>query len=125
MHVRSAALIALTLIAAAGSAQNKPAGKTLDIYFVDAEGGMAVLYVSPTGESMLFDTGSPGGRDTDRIMEVVQTAGVKQIDYLVITHYHLDHVGGLQELAKRIPIKHFIDHGATGEHTPQIGRAHV
>jgi beta-lactamase superfamily II metal-dependent hydrolase len=111
--------LTLILLAAAGSAQNKP-GKTLDIYFVDTEGGLSALYVSPTGESLLIDTGNPGGRDTDRIMEVVHTAGVTQIDYLIITHYHGDHIGGLEELSQRIPIKHFIDHGASGEQTPAI-----
>jgi competence protein ComEC len=96
------------------SAQNKPAG-TLDIYYIDTEGGLSALYVSPSGESLMTDTGNPGGRDTDRIMEAINTAGVKQIDHLILTHYHGDHVGGLEELAKRIPIKHFIDHGVSVE----------
>jgi beta-lactamase superfamily II metal-dependent hydrolase len=100
----------------AASAQDKM-GKTLDMYFVDTEGGLSALYVSPSGESLLIDTGSPGTRDADRIMEAVHAAGVKQIDHLIITHYHADHVGGLEELAKRIPIKHFIDHGESGEHS--------
>jgi competence protein ComEC len=112
-------LVCLTLFAALAAAQNKPA-KTLDIYFVDTEGGLAVLYVSPTGESLLTDTGNPGGRDTDRIMEAVQAAGVQKIDHLILTHYHSDHVGGLQELAKRIPIKHFIDHGAPTDPREQV-----
>jgi hypothetical protein len=69
---------------------------------------------------LLEDTGNPGGRDTDRIMAVLEVAGVKQIDHLILTHYHVDHVGGLEELAKRIPIKHFIDHGATVEPREQV-----
>ena len=101
------------------TAQTKPA-KTLDMYFIDTEGGLAALYVSPTGESLLIDTGNPGGRDTDRIMETLNTAGVKQIDHLILTHYHVDHIGGLQELAKRISIKHFIDHGPSIEPREQV-----
>ena len=119
MRIKSAFLLALALFATVGNAQNKPA-KTLDIYFIDTEGGLSALYVSPTGESLLIDTGNPGGRDTDRIMEVLNTAGVKQIDHLILTHYHGDHVGGLQELAKRIPIKHFIDHGPSTDPREQV-----
>ena len=89
--------------------------KPLEIYSIDTEGGKSTLYVSPSGQTVLVDTGSPGGRDTDRIMAALADAGVTQIDYLVSTHYHVDHVGGLQELAKRIPIAHFIDHGTTVE----------
>jgi beta-lactamase superfamily II metal-dependent hydrolase len=109
----------VTLLTGTAAAQTKP-GKTLDIYFVDTEGGLAALYVSPSGESMLMDTGNPGGRDTDRIMAVIEAAGVKQIDHLILTHYHGDHVGGLQELAPRIPIKHFIDHGPSVEEREQV-----
>jgi beta-lactamase superfamily II metal-dependent hydrolase len=111
--------LALALGVVAGMAQNR-APKTFDMYFIDVEGGHATLYVAPTGETILEDTGNPGGRDTDRIMAVLDAAGVKQIDHLIITHYHVDHVGGLEELAKRIPIKHFIDHGATSESREQV-----
>jgi beta-lactamase superfamily II metal-dependent hydrolase len=88
---------------------------TFDAYIVDVEGGEATLFVAPSGESLLVDTGWPGfdGRDADRILAVAKQAGVKQIDYLVITHYHADHVGGVPQLAARLPIRHFIDHGAT------------
>ena len=110
----SAFLLTFALAGAVVSAQNKPS-KTLDIYFIDTEGGHSTLYVSPSGESLLIDTGSPGTRDADRIMAAIQAAGVKQIDHLILTHYHGDHVGGVQELATRIPIAHFIDHGPTVE----------
>jgi competence protein ComEC len=109
----------LALVAMIATAQTQ-SSKTLDMYVVDTEGGHAVLYVSPTGESLLEDTGNPGGRDTDRIMEVIKSAGVTQLDHVILTHYHVDHVGGLEELAKRIPIKHYIDHGATVEPKEQV-----
>jgi len=112
-------LLALALATAVGSAQSR-SSKTLDIYFIDTEGGHSTLYVAPTGESLLMDTGSPGGRDVARIMAVIQAAGVKQIDHMVLTHYHGDHVGGLEELATRIPMVQFIDHGPTSEPKEQV-----
>lgn len=119
MHFPFKCLAVLTCLAGLAAAQTKSA-KTLDIYFIDTEGGLSALYVSPTGESLLIDTGNPGGRDTDRIMDTLNMAGVRQIDHLIITHYHVDHVDGLQELAKRIPIKHFIDHGPSIEPREQV-----
>ena len=90
------------------------------MYVIDTEGGHSTLYVSPTGETLLEDAGNPGTRDPDRIMAVINAAGVKQIDHMIITHYHVDHVGGVEEIAKRIPIKHFIDHGPTVEQPEQV-----
>ena len=90
-------------------------GKALDIYIVDTEGGKATLFVSPSGETVLIDTGNPGGRDLDRITEVFAAAGVTKIDFLISTHYHTDHVGGLQELVKRFPVGQFMDHGPNVE----------
>ncbi len=97
------------------------APKELTVYFVDVEGGQATLFVSPTGQSMLIDTGWPGfnGRDAKRIATVAKDAGVTQIDFLVITHYHTDHAGGVPQLAALMPIKHFVDHGESFEHTPE------
>lgn len=106
--------IALTV----GAAQSKDA-KTLDIYIADTEGGKAALYVSPSHETLLIDSGNPGGRDTDRIAAMIGEAGVTKIDHLVSTHYHVDHVGGMQELAKRIPIAHYLDHGPSVEEKDQ------
>jgi competence protein ComEC len=96
--------------------------KTLDIYFIDVEGGQATLYVSPAGQSMLVDAGYPGfgGRDAGRIVAAAKQAGLQRIDYLVITHYHGDHVGGVPELAARLPIRTFVDHGPTSERGQKI-----
>ncbi|MDQ2665725.1 MAG: MBL fold metallo-hydrolase [Gemmatimonadota bacterium] len=91
------------------------AGKTLDIYISDTEGGKGTLFVSPSGETVLIDTGNPGDRDVGRIMDMISAAGVTKIDYLLSTHYHTDHVGGLTELVKRIPVAHFMDHGTNVE----------
>jgi competence protein ComEC len=86
---------------------------TLDIYVVDVEGGNATLFVAPSGESVLIDTGNANGavRDAGRIMEAVRDASLRQIDHVIITHWHGDHFGGLVELARQIPIREFIDHG--------------
>jgi len=118
--MRQLHLFALGILFVSAAANAQPSAKTFDMYVIDTEGGHAVLYVAPTGETLLEDTGNPGGRDVDRIMEVINAAGVKQIDHLIITHYHVDHVGGLEELAKRIEIKHFIDHGPTVEEREQV-----
>src|SRR3990172_5686545 len=93
------------------------AARTLDIYFIDVEGGQATLLVAPSGESLLVDTGWPGfqGRDAERIVAAARAAGVKQIDYLLVTHCHRDHVGGAVDLAARMPIINFVDHGPSVE----------
>jgi competence protein ComEC len=114
------AVAALTIAFAAAAHGQAPASRGLQIYVVDTEGGKATLFLAPSGQTVLIDSGNPGGRDTDRIMAVIEDAGVKQIDYLLSTHYHVDHVGGLQELSKRIPIKTFVDHGPTVEEREQV-----
>lgn len=95
-------------------------GKTLDIYVADTEGGKAALYVAPSGQAVLIDSGNPGERDTGRIMAMLRDAGVDRLDYLVSTHYHRDHIGGMQELSKRIPIAHYVDHGPSIEEREQV-----
>ena len=100
-----------------GGIATQAEGRSLEILFIDVEGGQATLIVSPSGQSMLVDTGWRGfdGRDADRIMQAVKAAKIKQIDYLVITHYHRDHVGGVPQLANRIKIGTFLDHGPNTE----------
>jgi beta-lactamase superfamily II metal-dependent hydrolase len=111
----SALALALTLGVGVSAQQPRPAAKPLTIYIVDAEGGSSKLFVAPSGESLLIDTGNPGERDLNRIMEAIHDAGLTKLDYLLLTHYHLDHVGNVLELAKQIPIGTFIDHGPTVE----------
>jgi len=99
----------LIALPSAGAAAVKP----LQIYFIDVEGGQATLVVSPLGQSLLIDAGWPGyeGRDADRIVQATHQAGLKQIDYVLITHYHRDHVGGVPQLVDGIKVGTFIDHG--------------
>ena len=89
------------------------AADTLDIYVVDTEGGKAVILLTPDGETMLVDAGypTPDDRDTSRIVEAAQAAGIKQFDYIVVTHYDADHSGNVPQLDARIPGKVFVDHG--------------
>jgi competence protein ComEC len=90
----------------------KAAPTTLDIYFIDVEGGAATLIVTPTGESLLIDSGFPGDRDAGRIAHVaLEVAGLKQIDHYLTTHWHRDHVGGIARLAQLLPVKNYYDHG--------------
>ncbi len=112
----SISFLAVLLLAAQGN------GKPLQIWVVDVEGGKAAIYVTPTGQTAMIDTGFPGARDLDRIMAAIADAGITQIDYLISTHYHVDHIGNLVELANRIPVGTFVDHGPTveGPDVPQV-----
>ena len=103
--------LALSVVLSAGQSGTPLA---LDIYVVDVEGGNATLFVAPNRESVLIDSGNggaAGARDADRIMAAARSAGLSQIDHLITTHWHGDHFGGMPELASRIPIREFIDHG--------------
>ena len=103
--------ILLLSLASPGSAES------LQVYFVDVEGGQATLVVSPSGESLLIDAGWPGfeGRDAARIVAAARAAGLERLDYVLVTHYHMDHVGGVPQLAAQIPIGTIIDHGPSVE----------
>src|SRR5262252_9259244 len=108
------------LILALAAASGLPA-QTLRIFAIDVEGGKSTLYVAPSGESMLVDTGYAGnnGRDANRIAAAAASAGVKRIDYLVITHYHGDHAGGVPQLAAKFPIGIIFDHGDSFDQSNQ------
>ena len=123
----SKALFGLALIAVAILAEPAANAKALEAYFIDVEGGQATLFVTPAGQSLLIDTGWPGfnGRDADRIVAAAKMAGLKKIDYVLITHYHLDHGGGAPQLVERFPVGTFLDHGENRETTdaPTVGVA--
>ncbi len=102
---------------------------TLKIVSIDVEGGGGTLFVTPEGKSLLIDTGWPSGygllaspdgaqNSADRIVAAAKKLGLSRIDYLIITHYHMDHVGGVVDLVKRMPVDTFIDHGPNAEHLP-------
>jgi competence protein ComEC len=110
----------LFLVAAAAPRAQAPgaaAPRPLDIYFIDVEGGQATLFVTPSGESMLIDTGHPGNgdRDINRVLATIKQAGLTKLDYLLVTHYHSDHVGNAAAIAAKIPVGMFVDHGDTVE----------
>jgi beta-lactamase superfamily II metal-dependent hydrolase len=120
-RARLGATLAVALFAAGAAPP-----KTLDIYFIDVEGGQSTLVVTPAGQSLLVDTGYAGGgfndasnrgRDARRIAAIARGAGVKRIDFLLTTHFHADHVGGVVDLVQQIPIRTFIDHGRPAPET--------
>jgi competence protein ComEC len=91
------------------------APKSLQVYSIDVEGGQSTLIVSPSGQSLLIDTGWPQKNGAERVMAAVKQVGLSKIDYVLITHYHHDHVGGVPELVKMIKIGTFVDHGPNME----------
>ncbi len=111
-------LLSALLLVSSAAAATKP----LQIFFVDVEGGQATLIVTPAGQSLLIDTGWPGfdGRDAARIAAAAASAGVKQLDYVLITHYHSDHVGGAPQLASKMKVVTFVDHGPNQEDTNAV-----
>src|SRR5687767_3360005 len=105
------ALLVVLFSAAFAGASAAPPPRGLHVEWVDVEGGAATLIVTPAGESILVDTGWPGSRDADRIRDAAKRLGLAGIHHLVTTHWHRDHVGGVADLAARLPIGRYYDHG--------------
>lgn len=109
---------ALAALVVGGAAPEVHAQEQMGIWFIDVEGGGATLFVAPSGETLLVDTGNGGQnaeRDAGRIVDAMRDAGATDIDHLITTHWHGDHYGAMRVLAERVPIRHFIDHGPTVE----------
>jgi competence protein ComEC len=108
-------LAGLVVLPVSGAAKHD-----LRAYFIDVEGGQSTLFVTPTGQSLLIDTGWPEneGRDANRILAATKDAGISKIDYVLLTHYHDDHSGGVPQLVDKIPVGTFIDHGANIDTKP-------
>jgi beta-lactamase superfamily II metal-dependent hydrolase len=106
------------------SALAGPADKRLDLYWIDVEGGAATLLVTPGGETVLIDSGNPQRRDADRVLKMLGEAGMKQIDHLIITHYHGDHFGGATLLAPLVPIRNLYDNGQFDNMPDNPGKAY-
>src|SRR5678815_879681 len=117
--MRRVTFMILLLLMLTGGAPGLASASNLEIYFIDVEGGQATLIVTPAGQSLLIDAGYGGrdARDAERIMAAAREAHVDHIDYLLITHFHNDHVGGVPELADRIPILRFVDYGEPVSYT--------
>lgn len=101
--------LSLTLPAFGGGEDDR-----LDLYFIDVEGGAATLIVTPSGESLLIDSGYPdyGGRDLKRILHVVkEVAKLDHLDHASVSHWHLDHYGNHAALASAIRVGQFWDRG--------------
>ena len=121
--LRSAVFAAAFLFTTLAQAGRKD--QRLDIYWIDVEGGAATMIVTPMGESILIDTGNPNLRDPRRIVETLtRTAGLKQIDHLIITHYHRDHYGGADTLSRLVPINTVYDNGKFKDMPDNPGRAY-
>src|SRR5262245_26963948 len=102
--------VAMSLVALGAALAADKRG--LEIYFIDTEGGAATLIVTPAGESVLIDSGNPGKRDAERIFKVAsERAKLTQIDHHIITHWHLDHYGGVERFSALMPIQHYYHHG--------------
>ena len=110
-------LLAAVLLLLGGAHVARAASDGLQVYFIDVDGGQSTLFVTPTGKSLLIDTGWPGndGLDAKRIAAAAKDAGVSKIDFVLLTHFHADHTGGVPELVQQIPVGTFIDHGPNRE----------
>jgi competence protein ComEC len=115
-----AAILAIPAAIAPIMAQGRD--DALQMISVDVEGGGGTVFVTPNKRVVVIDTGNPEASaatgnypSAQRLVDAVKAAGGTKVDYLITTHYHGDHIGGLEGFIKRIKIDDFIDHGENRE----------
>jgi len=107
-----AALLALVVLAIPSRGQGDPTRPPsgLTIVFVDVGQGDGTVIVGPGGTTLVFD-GGPDGAGNLAMVPVLKRLGVKSVKYVVASHYHSDHVGGLDEVMKSIAVAEVWDRG--------------
>ena len=117
-HARLSIVCAVVLFVCGGVLVHNQPTASLDIYWIDVEGGAATLIVTAQQESILMDAGwgRPDQRDALRIEAAMRDANIERIDYFVASHFHPDHIGGVPALAERVELGPMFDHGGSAEH---------
>lgn len=120
--LRKAAVAAFCSLSFGSASSVALAQQPLKISVLDVEGGQATLILTPAGQSLLVDTGYPGNgdRDLNRVLAALKKSGIKKLDYLVVTHYHTDHLGNVPGIVKVFPVGTFVDHGENEELTDMV-----
>ncbi len=83
-------------------------GQNLTVHFLDVDQGDSIL-LEIDGKSMLVDSGES---DQGKVVTAyLQDEGISTLDYVVATHPHSDHIGGMNEILNNFQVEHFVDSG--------------
>jgi competence protein ComEC len=88
-----------------------PSGGELQVHILDVGpiNGDSILIISPTGKAVLIDAGDTGKGKV--VLDALKRYNVQQLDYLIATHPHPDHIGGADEVMKVTKVLNVIDNG--------------
>jgi competence protein ComEC len=87
--------------------QPAPSGDELQVHMLDVGQGDSILIVAPGGKTVLVDAGTPGSGKV--VTDAMQRYGLKQIDLMVATHAHADHIGGADEVIRATKVLSVLD----------------